>query len=170
MHQYALAIGTHVSPTFWTPTPTPHLPPHPISPGCHRAAALGVWHPTSHFHWLSILHMVVQCNSDFEYDFIPNLGDQGRGVRIPSRGCTGVTVNGPGFPVLPSIWLTTQPLPASPQSCAKGPIPGYQYQQSPIPWCVEQMTVSSWLMSPDRLTGIKSSPASSSILYSASGI
>lgn len=40
----------------------------------------------------------------------------------------------------PSAWLTTRPLPASPQSSTKDPIPGYQYAQSLIPWCVEQMT------------------------------
>ena len=35
------------------PEPTSHLPPHHVTPVCHRAPALGALGHTSHLHWLS---------------------------------------------------------------------------------------------------------------------
>ena len=46
------------------PEPSSHIPPHPISPGCHRAPVLGAMCHT--LLRLSILHMVMymfQCHS-----------------------------------------------------------------------------------------------------------
>lgn len=40
---------------------------------------------------------------------------------------------------------------------------------SSVPCCVKQTTMSSWLMSPLRCTGMKSSPTSSSTLWICSG-
>ena len=55
IHQYEPAIGIHVS----TPSEAPsHLLLQSISPGCHRAPALGALHHTSNSQCLSILHMV----------------------------------------------------------------------------------------------------------------
>ena len=63
IHQYESAIGIHVSAPSEAPS---HLLLQSISPGCHRAPALGALHHTSNSHWLSILDMVMyifQCYS-----------------------------------------------------------------------------------------------------------
>ena len=41
------------------PPSWPHLPPHPIHLGCHRALALGSLRHTANSHWLSVLHMAM---------------------------------------------------------------------------------------------------------------
>ena len=56
IHQYESAIGVHVSTHSEPPC---HLPPHPISPGYHRALALGALHHTANSHWSSVSHMVM---------------------------------------------------------------------------------------------------------------
>jgi len=59
IHEQELAIGIHVS---LHPGPLSHTPPHPISPVCPRALALGAPLHALNLHWSSILHMVHACS------------------------------------------------------------------------------------------------------------